>query len=408
MIPVWLFIAWRYIYNSHAHNSVKTLAKLSCISIAVGTFSLALITSVMSGFEKTTHQKFQAVHSDIIMHQYGESLNADAIESVISKEFPEIISISPVSTQQCSIVNTAYDKTSSIIGLKGIQPKKELSTTQLISSIITPKQADITKTFDEHSLVIGHKLAEALSITVGDIVTVLYTQDLFNGSHTINLEQKNVKIGGIFRSGVEEYDETIAYCDWKLFTKLFPESGIQTLHIKRNSHVNETMLINKLKERFSLAVYSWKELYPSLISALILEKYAMTLIVSLVLLMACLSIISLIYMQLHIKQTDCAILMTAGMKKRDIQKIFLSLSGLLGLIGATFGISLATITGTILQRCSFITLPDSYYTSTIPVAMNFTVFVSIFIITLLLCCGVTLLPLQRISSLSVASILKSK
>ena len=406
MISIWLFIAWRYLTNAHKHNSIRFIAKLSCTSIAVGTFCLALITSIMSGFEKSTHEKFQSLHADIIMQQYGADLDIYAIESVIKQEFPEIISFSPCSIQQCSIQNISCDQASSIIAIKGIIPTYERQTTNLHTTLVQPSKQRFEDVLDNNTLVIGHKLAEHLAVCVGDMVTIVYTPDLVTATHTLKLEQRTAVIGGIFKSGIEEFDENLVYCNLTLLKQLFPDADIQSIGLKRTANCNEKELIKRLQKRFGFAVCSWKELYPSLVSALILEKYAMFIIVSLVLLIACLSIISLLYMQLHIKQTDVALLQALGMPCKQIKALFFCLGSIVALTGSSVGLLAAALTGFLLKQYPFIHLPDSYFATHLPIYMEFHIFIAIFILSMVLCIGATWLALRTINSTTIASVLK--
>lgn len=406
MIPLWLFIAWRFVTAPHTTNSMRVAAWLSCISIAVGSCSLALIISVMNGFEKTTLDKFQSLHADIIMQQYGADLNLDAIESVISQEFPEIISISPYSTQQCSLLHMPTEQASAIITLKGILPDKEQKTTKLPSTITKACSSSFTSIFENAGLLIGNKLAERLECSVNDNVTLVYTPDTIQPMGTLTLAQRTVRIGGIFKSGIEEFDESMAYCSLSLLQELFPETNVQALGMQRTAVRNEQELLARLHARFSMNAYSWKELYPSLISALILEKYAMIVIVSLVLLIAVLSIFSLLAMHIQIKKTDIALLHALGMQPHDIQRIFIAVGTLLGLLGTLCGLLLAWLIGYGLERFAWISLPDSYFATHLPIHMQLHIFVAIFIITMLLCLGATLLPVRMVRSLHIAQVLK--
>ena len=74
----------------------------------------------------------------------------------------------------------------------------------------------------------------------------------------------------------------------------------------------EKQVVESLKKRLDLEVMSWKDLYSSLVSALILEKYAILFILALVALVASLNIISLLFMYVTQKRTDIAILSNNG------------------------------------------------------------------------------------------------
>jgi len=408
MIPVSLLLAWRYLTTTGGTNNFQALALFCCLSIAVGSGSLALITSVMSGFEKTTYQKFKSVHPDIIMHQYGQELAVDAIESIIKQEFPAIHSISPSSTQQCSIRHDPYEHGLTIITLKGINPAHEQATTHFASTLKLPAPSSLPELLQGNSIVVGERLARQLGADVGDVVTIAYALQDSMINNTIALEQRTAQIRGIFKSGIEEFDEHHAYCSLDFFNILFAECGVQTIGLALTPLADESATIAQLQQRFGITVHSWKELYPSLFSALKLEKYAVVLVVSLVLLMACFSIVSLLLVQLHIKRTDIALLYALGMQHTDVKKIFLLIGATLGLLGSFVGLVVAAVGGVVLQAYPFIQLPDSYYTTHLPVHMQLHVFVAIFILCMALCIGATWIPLSTFDRTTIAATLKNR
>ena len=64
------------------------------LSISIGSCALALVMSIMNGFEHATHEKIRGIHAHIIMKQSGQTLDGNAIRDVINKEFPDIVGVS--------------------------------------------------------------------------------------------------------------------------------------------------------------------------------------------------------------------------------------------------------------------------------------------------------------------------
>ena len=75
----------------------------------------------------------------------------------------------------------------------------------------------------------------------------------------------------------------------------------------------KNIVIQKLRHRLGLDVYSWKDLYPSLVASLKLEKYVSFFILALILLVASMNIISLLFMQITQKRPTIALLQAMGM-----------------------------------------------------------------------------------------------
>ena len=109
-----------------------------------------------------------------------------------------------------------------------------------------------------------------------------------------------------------------------------------------------------MKNRFHLDVFTWKELYPALVAALKLEKYAMFFIFALITLVASMNIISLIFMQIIQKRPDIAIYQALGMHNRTIINLFRLMGIGLATIAAIAGLFAAFIAGLLLEKYPFI------------------------------------------------------
>ena len=76
-------IARRYLQGVRHEKSIAQMALISFLGIFIGSFSLALVTAVMNGFEKVTHKKFQGIHAQIIMSGNGNELDLDELSPVL-------------------------------------------------------------------------------------------------------------------------------------------------------------------------------------------------------------------------------------------------------------------------------------------------------------------------------------
>ena len=110
----------------------------------------------------------------------------------------------------------------------------------------------------------------------------------------------------------------------------------------------------------------------------------MFFLLALITLIACTNVISLLFMQITRKKTDIALLKTLGMNDSQIVLIFIFMGTMLATIAGALGIIGALIIGLLLQKYPFITLPDAYYCSTLPVHITWQTCAFVFIILLIL------------------------
>jgi lipoprotein-releasing system permease protein len=272
-----LLLSWRYLVKTKQERSINTMIKICFLGIALGTFSLALVVAIMRGFEQATHEHMQGIHAHIIMQAYGnEQLDFDAIQHVLKNEFPEVVGISPTN-QHYGIIQDGSGQLSMLVTLKAIDPIAESQTTSIETKLLNKES--LKKSVHTNRVAIGEKLAAKLHTSINNQFQLLFAPATQDWSKTIHLDSANLTVGGVFKTGIEEFDSSLILCTLEQAQELFPDAGITSVQLKLKNKTDESILIKKLKKRFELDCYSWKELYPALLAALKLEKYASFIII---------------------------------------------------------------------------------------------------------------------------------
>jgi lipoprotein-releasing system permease protein len=379
---------------------------ISSLGIFIGSFSLMLTLAIMHGFDVVTCERLQSIHSQIIIRAYGDPINMENLGPVLQKEFPEIASFSPTVMQQVIIQNPHTDDISTVVAIKGIDPQTGWSVSSLAQKIYPQSnQSNLVNLFDNKKIILGKRLAESLDVSIGDTVTLLFAPEETKKKR-INLNETKVTIGGYFSTGIEDFDIGLIFSSLDLVHQIFPESGITHVQVKLHEGADEKMVINKLRNRLHMEVYSWRDLYPALVSALKLEKYVMFVILMLISLIASMNIISLIFMQINQKRADIAILRAYGMTAHDIRMIFIYMGGFVSFISCTLGIICAILFSLFLKQYPFITLPDAYFVTHLPVHLE-----PMHIITVFCCCMILSfigiwIPLRRTEEINITEVLR--
>ncbi|MBA3953688.1 ABC transporter permease, partial [Candidatus Dependentiae bacterium] len=319
-----LLLATRFIRSSSNEKSLSLMIRVCFISILVATFALTLVAAIMNGFEKATHAKLKSIHADGTLTSRGHALDYSKLSQVLKQEFKDsILAASPVAFGQLLIKATTKHATPQLIALKGIDATLEAQVSTLHTMLLHSKPTWISS-FSSHGLVIGNELAQQLGVTLGDTVILLLPEDDQVESTKITLSTKEATITNIFKTGINEFDEHVAYCSLDFFKQLF-NTGITQVNLALADHKNENLVLQALTKRLGLEAYSWKDLYPALVSALTLEKYAMWVILTLVTIVASMNIVALLFMYITQKQRDIAILKAMGMHRSSLQLVFIIL-----------------------------------------------------------------------------------
>ena len=119
------------------------------------------------------------------------------------------------------------------------------------------------------------------------------------------------------------------------------------------------------------------------------------------------SILSLVYMFITYKRSDIAILQAMGTPKKTISAVFILIGMILSTLASSAGLLCAFLAGMLLKNYFVITLPDAYYTTTLPVSLEPKLFGVIFLMVLLLTLLATALPIYNLKGNSISTDLKT-
>lgn len=409
MNRIHFLLAWRYMYGAPQEKSIAIMIKICFWAIAIGSFSLALILSIMNGFEKMTHAKLQGIHAHIIIKSSGDQLQVPAIASELLHHFPEVVAWSPSTVRQGIIQGSDTEDISNVVMIKGIDPHQE-ALTSILQDTLTPlaanKRCTLFECLHNKSVIIGTHLAKQLGVTIGNPITLLYTSDEQTQGKKVTFNEQQALVSATFTTGIDEFDSSLVICSLDFLHTLWPDAGIEQLNIKVAPTACTDTLLQRLRDHLKLDMYSWKELYPALVAALKLEKYAMFFILALICLVASMNSISLAFMQITHKRGDIAILKTMGFSDGMICRVFLMVNCATAVAGAFVGLLLAVGVGWFLQTYPFITLPDSYYVSHLPIAMEWHLFAFVFIFVITLSSIAAWIPVQRTRNIRIADVLR--
>ena len=432
------FIAQRYSTGTPQERSLTTMARVCFWSIMLGSFSLALVMAVMNGFEKATHEKIKGINADSTMRTFQGEFDLASLTPLLDSPSLGVAHWSPSAIGHALAGSNNELDLNSLILLKGIDPAREEQVSTLSRMIIQPsdqhnKNRLSTLIKNNHVLVdstmarintpasrdtlaslvttnhvlIGSSMARIQNLHVGDSLNLFVADQAHSGATKLALSKEKAVIAGIFQTGIDDFDANVVICDLPFLQNIDPSARIDTINLKHHAGTNEQTVLTALKKQFDdVDIRSWKELYPALVDALKLEKYAMFLILALIMLVACTNIIALLFMQITQKRGDIAILHSLGMSPQAIRRIFIFMGMGLSTVAAVVGLTLATITSYLLDHFQLITLPDVYYVTHLPARMEPQLLLIVFSVILLMSFGATWFATKKISSLNSAHILR--
>ena len=402
-----LHLAIRYLFTKHQQATIKLMIKICFIGILVATCCLALVISIMNGFEQATYQKMQSIYPDLIIDMQDQHQNLEKIQKIIVDPQQHIAHAASQKYHQILLCNPEIEHTPCMLMVRAIIPQDETLVSNIATKIISPKDTTLQNLLHDNQILIGCNVAENLDLCLHDEIFILSSKDA-SLNLCMNFSHHAAIVAGIFKTGIEELDNSMLFCHQTFFDQLFPNHPIDQIHIKLTNLKHEPTTLQTLKEILKDNVYSWKDLYPTLLSALKLEKYAMILILMLIVFVASMNIMSLISMYITQKKRDVAILLCFGMQQHAIKKIFLSMSVIIAAVASSLGLTLAWLIGIMLQNYPCIKLPDNVYDSDyLPIKLELSVFCVIFILTILISMIACWYATNHVSKIKIVETLKS-
>lgn len=331
----------------------------------VGTFSLALVTAIMRGFEQETYKKLKNITPDLIISAPANApLEAEALtEYLYTHHGPTIKSIAPYTMQPIALELPTDDSQMLVGFLKVIDPIKE-DAMQTLQHKTNPDQ-NLSELLSDTTIILGKGIAEELAVGTGAIITMVYNSESNASFPHGKPNKKQVTVGALLNTGIAETDNHLVLCSFNCYQTLV--TNPQITHLGINATANPSTLKKNLESLEGLLVSSWKDDYPALVSALKLERYAMIFLLSLITLVASMNLLSLIFMVTAYKKTDCALLLSLGLTKKELMAVFMLFSSIIALTSSLIGIGTAYLVALLMKAYPCLSLPDIYYVTHLPV-----------------------------------------
>ena len=398
-------IALRYFKSRKRNSIVSFLSITSIIGLMLGTATLILVVSVMSGFTNNLKEKMMGTNSDIVITDFSTVPVRDYEKLMHEvKKIKGVKAAAPfVNTQAVSMSGSGV---SGII-IKGIDADLE-KTVSKISSFITFGSLDDIKSRQEgepYGILLGKDLAFSLMAGVGDTITLISPQ-LNRGPFGLNPKMRSFIVKGIFDTGVYEYNASMAYVSIEAAQEFIglKENSVTGISVSAEQGINSIDLTYTINQQIENKYWArdWLSMNQSLFSALELEKYAMFIVLTLIIIVASFSIVSMIAITVKDKQKDIAILRAYGASSSCIRSIFIRQGLIVGIIGTALGNITALLLSILITKYKLIRLPeDIYFMDSLPLNIDYNVYLFVSVCAVLITFLASLFPSNQSAKMNI-------
>ena len=361
-------ISFSYLLNPGAKR-FSSLSIFTTVGIAIGTSVVIIVMSVMNGFQNELKERILGAVPQVIFERLEKFEN---IEEVISKakQHPNVIGAQEYLMEQ-SILSSKYATKGVVI--KGTD-EKEISI--IAKNLI---EGSLKELKDGANIILGDSLAYKLGVLPGEQITLIVASDL--GNIMTTPRAINFLVIGLFSVG-SEVDQNYALIGKDSFTKAFSKKRNMGIELRLDDVLDAENTGEEVLKSIAINSYTkittWEEVYGSLFRATQLERTMVSLLMSLILLIAVFSMVLSINHFVKDKESEIAMLRTIGYSKNEILRIFLQITLFIGIIGIFLGNLLGVIfSNNITEFFNFlaeifnINVMNSYYVDYFPSIVMF-------------------------------------
>ena len=330
--------------------------------IAIGVMALIIVIGVMTGFDHDLREKIVGANAHVFVERETGVKNYRQLNERL-RSVPGVIATTPYI--HGNVFLEAGTRAASLI-LRGVDPASEGGVTRINSYLAHGKVADLK----EDGVLIGSEMASFYGYHVGDSLTLIAPASGVAGSGW----RYNFKVAGIFKSGMYDSDMNLILVTLLRAQEIFNIGPTVTgIGLKLKDPDGAPMIKKKIYDKigFSYLVRTWMETNANFFAALALEKFAMFVILTLIVLVASFNIISTLIVTVTSKVKDIGILKSIGASRACIRRIFTWQGLAVGAMGTFWGFTGGVAVIYLLKKYQFIKLPqDIYYIDHLPVVIQ--------------------------------------
>ena len=335
-LPYELLIGLRYTRAKRRNQFVSFISMISMLGIALGVAALIVVLSVMNGFQTELRGRILAVVSHVqITGASGEMAEWQHVAEQAAKQ-PGVLAAAPF-VQEQGMLSFGQAVRGTIV--RGILPDLE---DQVVDFRTHMKEGQLDSLApDSFNIVLGSELARALSVGVGDKVTVIAPQGVVTPAGVVP-RLKTFVVSGLFEVGMFEYDSGLALIRMEDAQKLYRmDDRVSGVRLKLDDLFKAPLITRQLATSLDTPAYisDWTRSHANFFRAVQIEKNMMFIILSLIVAVAAFNIVSTLVMAVTDKQADIAILRTLGASPGSIMAVFMVQGALIGFIGLGLGIA---------------------------------------------------------------------
>ncbi len=318
-----LFVALKHIII----RKRQTVLAVGAVGLAVAII-IIMRASINGNFDTFFNLFFELAPHVLVAPKEGEDyiyLYKTLIEFVWA--IPGVAAVSPALSTTAAL---SFEDNVENVEMTGVVPAELNNVTAIGDKYMI--DGDFYAIQTGRRVLLGDEMVKTLDVKIGEDVV----------ASSPDAATMNLVVAGIFRTGIEEWDQS-AFVSLETAQEFLGEGDVITYI---NIQIDDPYQADGVAAEISALGYdaeSWRTLFPEIEQTLAIETFSNNLVQVLILLIASFGIANVMNMLVLEKTRDVGMLMAMGANQSQVRKIFVFESGILGLVGGALGSALGTL-----------------------------------------------------------------
>ena len=377
-MPYELFLALRYLRMRGGRRVAKWTAAAAVAGIACGVAALIVALALANGFRDELRDKILAGTAHVTLSREGGATAAELRAAAARARGVEGVSDAAPTTYTGALLSGPGGAAYAVLRGVGADAPRAL---EAVRRTLVSGSADALSTAGarEAGDDVKGEGGEAAPVVVGEALAArtglgevgaegwILTGELRPGAGPLAPRSRRVRVAGVFRTGLHDYDAAWAYLPLEEAARA---GGAGADAAVVSVETADLFAAGEVAGRLRAALgpewsaVDWREANRPLFAALELERKTVALIILLVMGVAALNITTTLALVVVERRADIAVLAALGARPRSVMLIFVVEGALVGLAGAALGVALGLLACAAGEHFELVRLPAEVYAIT--------------------------------------------
>jgi len=404
-LPLELFLGLRYLTARGSRANLSLFVWIGVGGVFLGVAALIVVLAVMTGFQDGIRDRIISANPHLLVFQTGSAGLADPA-SVVSRvtTVPGVRAATPFVLQQALFTSAGGDAHGGLV--RGVDFESRAVRDDLRAQLRSGRLDSAAGS--DGGILLGVELARTLGVVPGDAITVISPKGAITAVGMVPKMRRYTVVGTI-EVGMYEYDASLAYLSLPAARDFAGLAGVTGVEIRLDDPFDAKRVGRVVAGRlgFPYWVRDWMDMNRNLFNALQLEKLALFVVVTIIVLVAAFAIIGHLVLLVAEKRKEIGVLKAIGASASSITAVFFSVGMTIGVVGTVAGSAVGLAIIWIQNTYRIIKLAgDVYQIDYLPMKLAYGDFLLIVSATLLLSFLATIVPARRAGSLAPVDVLR--